>query len=143
VKADLPILRDHLNDVERDINTVKDQLQKAQRWQRSSPNTDQSRAPQGTQYTIEERQSCAVCERRKNERTAKPIRVQSWKLIGDNLSKAGWSWSCVSAIDSNGRTIFVADAHREENRRFVVRADEKLRAFMELESAIRAGGELA
>ena len=27
VKADLPILRDHLKDVERDINTVKDQLQ--------------------------------------------------------------------------------------------------------------------
>ena len=34
VKADLPILRDHLNDVERDINTVKDQLQQAQRGQR-------------------------------------------------------------------------------------------------------------
>jgi len=34
VKADLPILRDHLNDVEQDINTVKDQLQKAQRGQR-------------------------------------------------------------------------------------------------------------
>ena len=33
-KADLPILRDHLNDVERDINTVKGQLQQAQRGQR-------------------------------------------------------------------------------------------------------------
>jgi hypothetical protein len=30
--------------------------------------------------------------------------------IADNLSKAGWSWGCVSAIDSNGRTIFVGDA---------------------------------
>jgi hypothetical protein len=26
--------------------------------------------------------------------------------------KAGWSWGCVSAIDSNGRTIWIADAHR-------------------------------
>ena len=34
VKADLPILRDHLDDVNRDINTVKDQLQQAQRGQR-------------------------------------------------------------------------------------------------------------
>jgi hypothetical protein len=34
-----------------------------------------------------------------------------FEIIGDNLSKAGWSWGCVSAIDSNGRTIFVADAH--------------------------------
>jgi hypothetical protein len=34
VKADLPVLQDHLDDVERDINTVKDQLQQAQRGQR-------------------------------------------------------------------------------------------------------------
>jgi hypothetical protein len=45
---------------------------------------------------------------------------------------------CVAAIDSNGRTIFVVDAHRDNGKRFVVRADEKLMAFMELESAIRA-----
>jgi len=53
-------------------------------------------------------------------------------------SKAGWSWGCVSAIDSNGRTIFVGDAHRADGKRFVVRADEKLTAFVELESEIRA-----
>jgi hypothetical protein len=49
----------------------------------------------------------------------------------------------VSAIDARGRTIFVADAHRDDGKRFVVRADEKLTAFLELESAIRASGELA
>ncbi len=37
--------------------------------------------------------------------------MKYWEIIADNLSKAGWSWGCVSAIDSNGRTIFVADAH--------------------------------
>jgi hypothetical protein len=42
----------------------------------------------------------------------------------------------VSAIDSNGRTIWIADAHRD-GKRFIVRADEKLTAFMELEVAIR------
>jgi hypothetical protein len=31
------------------------------------------------------------------------------------------------------RAIFVADAHREERQRFVVRADKSLRAFLELE----------
>jgi hypothetical protein len=41
-------------------------------------------------------------------------------------------------VDSNGRTIFVADAHRDDGKRFVVRADEKLTAFVELEAAIRA-----
>jgi hypothetical protein len=33
-----------------------------------------------------------------------------WEIIADNLSKAGWSWGCVSAIDSRGRTIWIADA---------------------------------
>jgi len=42
----------------------------------------------------------------------------------------------VSAIDSNGRTIWIADAHHGDGKRFFVRADEKLTAFVELESAI-------
>jgi hypothetical protein len=46
--------------------------------------------------------------------------------------------ACVSAIDSNGQTIWIADAHRDDGKRFVVHADQKLTAFMELESAIRA-----
>jgi hypothetical protein len=60
-----------------------------------------------------------------------------WKIIADNLSKAGWSWGCVSAIESSGRTIWIADAHRDDGKRFVVHADEKLTAFLELEAAIR------
>jgi c-di-GMP-binding flagellar brake protein YcgR len=39
-------------------------------------------------------------------------------------------------MDRNGRTIFVADAHRDDGQRFVVHADEKLTAFVELERAI-------
>jgi hypothetical protein len=35
----------------------------------------------------------------------------------------------------------IPDAHRDDGKRFVVQADEKLGAFMELESAIRASGE--
>jgi hypothetical protein len=64
--------------------------------------------------------------------------MKSWEIIAENLSKAGWSWSCASAIDREGRTIWIADAHRVEGKRFVVRADEKLPAFIELESATRA-----
>jgi hypothetical protein len=63
------------------------------------------------------------------------------EIIADNLSKAGWSWGCVSAIDREGRTIWITDAHRDDGKRFVVRADEKLTAFGELESEIRACGE--
>ena len=65
------------------------------------------------------------------------------EITADDLNKAGWSWGCVSTSDSNGRTIFVADAHRDNGKCFVVRADEKLTAFVELETAIRRCGELA
>jgi hypothetical protein len=41
-------------------------------------------------------------------------------------------------LDCEGRTIWIADAHRGDGKRFVVRADEKLTAFMELEFRIRA-----
>jgi hypothetical protein len=58
-----------------------------------------------------------------------PAQVNYWEIIAGNLSKAGWS--CVSAVDSGGRTIFV------------VRSDEKLTAFVELESAIRARRDCA
>jgi hypothetical protein len=34
------------------------------------------------------------------------------------------------------RTIWIVDAHRDDGKRFVVRADEKLTAFMELESTV-------
>jgi hypothetical protein len=37
-----------------------------------------------------------------------------------------------------GRTIWIADAHRDDGKRFVVHADEKLTAFVEMESAICA-----
>jgi len=63
--------------------------------------------------------------------------VKDWEIIAGNLSKARWSWGCVSAINSKGRTIWIVDAHRDDGKRFVVRADEKLTAFVELESAAR------
>jgi hypothetical protein len=41
----------------------------------------------------------------------------------------------VSALDDEGRTIWIADAHRD-GKRFIVRSDEMLTAFVELERAI-------
>jgi hypothetical protein len=45
-------------------------------------------------------------------------------------------------VDSNEQTIRIGDAHRGDGKRCVVRADEKLTAFVELESVIRICGEL-
>jgi hypothetical protein len=44
----------------------------------------------------------------------------------------GW----VSALGVEGRTIWIVDAHRDDGKRFIVRADQKLTAFLELERAI-------
>ena len=58
------------------------------------------------------------------------------EIIADDLKKAGWSYGYVSAIDSNGRTIWIVDAHRNDGKRFIVRADELLTAFVELERQV-------
>ena len=56
------------------------------------------------------------------------------------FSKTG-SLGATDAINLGiGRTIWIADAHRD-GKRYVVRADEKLTAFMELEAAIPRGRE--
>jgi hypothetical protein len=52
---------------------------------------------------------------------------------------AAFGFSRVSAIDSNGRTMWIVDAHRDDGKRFVVRADDKLTAFLELERAVCIG----
>jgi len=61
--------------------------------------------------------------------------VKDWEIIADNLKKAEWSWDYVSALDLEGRTIWILDAHGY-GKRFIVRADEMLTVFVELETAI-------
>jgi len=65
------------------------------------------------------------------------VRVKYWEIIARNLKKRGWRLDYVSALDSQGRTIWIADAHRDDGRRFIVHADEKLTAFLELERVTR------
>ena len=63
------------------------------------------------------------------------VRPRYWKIIADNLKKAGHSLGWVSAIDSKRRTIWIVDANGY-GKRFIVRADEILTAFVELQRAI-------
>jgi hypothetical protein len=67
--------------------------------------------------------------------------MKYWEIIANNLKKAGWSLGWVSAVDSDWRTIWIVDAHRDDGKRFVVHADEKLTAFVELESVIYWAGK--
>jgi hypothetical protein len=59
-----------------------------------------------------------------------------WEIIADNLSKTGWNFGCISTTDQKGRQFRVAAAERDGAGRFIVQADEKLTAFIELERAV-------
>jgi len=61
--------------------------------------------------------------------------MKHWKIIADDLHKAGWSLGWVSAFDLEERTIWIVDAHGY-GKRFIVRADEIRTVFVELERAI-------
>jgi hypothetical protein len=74
------------------------------------------------------------------------------KSLPTDSAKPVGAWAgCQSAIDAQGRTIWIVDAHRGDGRRFVVHSDEILTAFVELErqaltvtfylEAIRAGDQ--
>jgi hypothetical protein len=67
------------------------------------------------------------------EQKEQNLPVKYWETVADKLSKAGWSLGWVSAMDSEGRTLWIVDAHRDNGKRFVVRSDEMLSAFLELE----------
>jgi hypothetical protein len=66
------------------------------------------------------------------------------KSVQDSSSRIMTGSSCHPAIKNDSGailsardgTIFVADAHRDDGKRFVVRADEKLTAFLEIKSAV-------
>jgi hypothetical protein len=54
------------------------------------------------------------------------------EILGDHrrqTQKSGRSLGWVSALDLEGRTIWIVDAHRDGNR-FIIRADEKLDCTM-------------
>jgi len=58
--------------------------------------------------------------------------LKYWEIIADNLQKGGWSVGWVSALNLQGRRIWIVDAHGY-GKRFIVRADEMLTAFLALE----------
>jgi hypothetical protein len=57
----------------------------------------------------------------------------------ENLRNAGCNCGCMTTTDGKGRLIWVVAAERKDAGRFIVRAEEKLIAFLELESTVRAG----
>ena len=68
-------------------------------------------------------------------------RVKYWEIIADKVSKIGWRWGYVSAVDCEGRTIWIADAHRGDGKRFVAGREKKSQRTRLRERPPRVGQE--
>jgi len=62
--------------------------------------------------------------------------VKQWELVANKLGKQGWSWGYSRSV-SGYRIIFTVDAHAPDGRRFIVRSDQLLVAFREIERAAK------
>src|SRR5437016_4344937 len=73
-----------------------------------------------------------------NHETAKAVpSMKYWEIIANNLASHGWSWGLGTVTTVDGSTIFVADAHRDDGKRLVVRGDNLLNVFVDLERSVR------
>ncbi len=61
-----------------------------------------------------------------------------WETIAEQLSSDGWSWGYSSLLDRSGRSSWNVDARRGDGKRYIVRSDDLLTAFAELQKQTRA-----
>ena len=65
--------------------------------------------------------------------------VKYWEMIADRLHAEGWSYGIAEHLTKRG-LLYCVDAHRD-GKRFIVKANDLLTAFLSLESdAIAAKG---
>ena len=64
------------------------------------------------------------------------LAVAGSEIIADNFRKPGGVGAVCQRLIPAGETIWIADAHREEGRRYIVQSDELLSAFLELEATL-------
>ena len=58
--------------------------------------------------------------------------VKYWEIIADRLHAEGWSYGIAEHLTKHG-LLFCVDTHRD-GKRFIVKADDLLTAFLSLES---------
>jgi hypothetical protein len=62
--------------------------------------------------------------------------VKQWEIAANRLGKQGWSWGYCRSI-TDYRILYTVDARSPDGRRFIVRSDQLLVAFQELERAAK------
>ena len=54
--------------------------------------------------------------------------MKSWEIIADNQQNR-LELGLIAAVDSQGRTIWIVEAHRDDGKHFIVHANEKVDGF--------------
>ena len=62
--------------------------------------------------------------------------VKYWEIIADRLHAEGWSYGIAEHLTKRG-LLFCVDVHRN-GKRFIVKADDLLTAFLSLEKDVIA-----
>src|SRR5881275_722992 len=62
--------------------------------------------------------------------------MKYWEIIADRLHAEGWSYGIAEHLTKQG-FLFCVDAHRD-GKRFIVKADDLLTAFLSLERDAKA-----
>jgi hypothetical protein len=86
---------------------------------------------------VSSRQLKSFCHCCVESKEAKIRCMEYWETPAVNLGNVGFSWGSVTTVDCEEWSIWVVSADRGDAGRFIVHADEKLTAFIELQSAIR------
>jgi hypothetical protein len=63
--------------------------------------------------------------------------VKYWEIIADRLHAEGWSYGIAEHFTKHG-FLYCVDAHRD-GKRFIVKADDLLTAFLSLERDANSG----
>ena len=64
--------------------------------------------------------------------------MKYWEIIAEKLTAEGWSRGITRAYDTQAGEVFIVDAHHSEtDGRFIVKSDELLTAFVELEQVTK------
>ena len=67
--------------------------------------------------------------------------MKYWEIIADRLSKAGWNLGWVSAVDCEGRTIWIADATSRRRKAFCRARGGKADGFSGTGDSIRQNAQ--
>jgi hypothetical protein len=125
-----------------DCDALRSQPRWWQNWKRSERTQKIQRVPQpcclkkrARAFIVIRPPALLLMRRAVLPQGRQPYSLIATQAINSRTEKFIRFLGSVSAIDSCGRTIWIADAHHGDGKSLVVRADEKLTAFVELDFA--------